>query len=637
MRTGRLVRYVAALIGKAKAVVAPYHILDESWDLFVNSQWEGGGQDERASENVPAPINNSAVNGTVLSKLQDWSSNNVDIDAFIGDFHLNTGDTGIIGNTYDTQASQISYLIGGSAAADPGSLTIDGVAFTFMFLYRADADGGDIIDGKGGNPTPRVVQRGDGRIDFAMGATTYDFHNTGSFAVGYNVYMHTQGPDFVRGYKNGAVVFESLSGGEVPGTGATIRSIFSLDSGSSRLRGDFVILGFKNAVMTPDEVDRAHIWISERTGVDVAQNFSLSTPPEDFIVQRSLDPDSGTGVFHVEGVYRKDDPLTGSFNGGASSAMTAQGFTYSGIITGATGVGSLDVTDASATVSRAVAGVGDVLGADGQSNALGQGGSDVPPSTHDGPILGTLLSPDDIPAITTRTQSQKGHYPAMLTDYTNATGRCLHITATGKGSEPLASFLPDAPPPSGETYNLFDRAARTWITAAGFDPDTYDYTVDGRIMSGIMFMQGETNCAQLVSGYAAATDAYEANLRTYIQARAAQFGVPVFVIVQQDLQTVDGVKTKYCTPEALDAIRTAQLRVRGEVVGFDEEPWALRGPDMRGFVMDGDRNVHCYSQASNAEFGQRWSAAIRSEFNAIVYSGADMVRGPDGEPVVNRV
>jgi hypothetical protein len=599
-------------------------------------QWEGGNQDERAAANVPVPLNDNAVDGSSLTFFQDWSGNNVEVTAFIGDMHLNLDDPDIIGGVYDTETSQVSYLIGGGAFGDMGDLVITSESFTIIFIHKSDGDGGDIIDGKG-VISPRIVQRGDGRIDYQMGANAYNFHDTGSFPVGYNIYAHTQGMEYVRGYTNGANVFELMEAGVAPSAGATLRTLSSLDSGASRLRHDLAAVGFVNKVMTPEQIDKLHIWLSERTGLDVAQNFSISYPPEQYIAQRSLDPDNGTGTIAVEGVYRKNDPVSGSFNGGASSAMTVDGFTYSGSVTGAVGVGSLDLTDGTTTVSTLVIGIGDRFGFDGQSNSLGQGGSDVPASTHAGPILGTILSPDDIPAIMTRTQSQKGHYPAFLTDMTNATGRCAHVTATGMGSQALVNFMPDAPVLSGESYNLFERAERTWITAAGFDPNTYDWTIHGRIFTALGFMQGETDCAQLVADYAAATDAYEARLRTYIQGRAAKFAVPTFVIVQQDLQTVDTPEyTKYCTPEALDAIRTAQLRVRGEVPGYDEEPWALRGPDMRGFVMDGVRGVHCYSQASNAEFGQRWSAAVRAELDAIVYSGVNMVRGPDGEPVVNR-
>lgn len=249
-----------------------WHILDVPWDLMVMSTWSGGNQDARAAANVPAPINNSAVDGDSLTSLQDWSSNNVSIDAFIGDLHLNTDPDGVTGNTFDTEATEISYLIGGAGSGDPGTLTIDGVEYTIVFIYKSEGDGGTIYDSKGTGLGPRVTQRGDGRIDFTDGSLSYDYHNTGSHPAGYHVGLHTQSADFARGYWDGAMVFEDLSGGNAPGANMTFRSIFSLDGGSSRLRSDLVAIGFYNGVLLPAVVDQLHQWIADTHGLAVAPN-----------------------------------------------------------------------------------------------------------------------------------------------------------------------------------------------------------------------------------------------------------------------------------------------------------------------------------------------------------------------------
>lgn len=268
------------------------------------------------------------------------------------------------------------------------------------------------------------------------------------------------------------------------------------------------------------------------------------------------------------------------------------------------GEGLLEVSVLGGALTKSVmVGVGDNILGDGQSPMIGSADNT---RTYTGGLFARFWNPDDNVPVDPPDVSDKSWQPDFLNDYVANTGRRTMFTATGRGSTAIEHFLPNAAPhPDPQaSENLYQRAFRRCIESQMLDPDTYDRAVDGPVCLCVVWWQGTQDVYNATS-----TATYESRLREYATARHADFDVPVFVPVYQD------INSPQATEADEEAIRVAQRNVRGDnEPGVAGHPNVETGPDWSAVQFDTSDGVHIADDANQVARANEWSAQIRAVF-----------------------
>lgn len=268
------------------------------------------------------------------------------------------------------------------------------------------------------------------------------------------------------------------------------------------------------------------------------------------------------------------------------------------------GEGLLEVRALGGALEQSVmVAVGDHIFGEGQSPMTGSADN---VRTYTGGLFARFWNPDDNVPVDPPDVSDKSWQPDFLNDYVANTGRRTMFTATGRGSTAIEHFLPNAAPhPDPEAdENLYQRGFRRCLEAQMLDPDTYDRAIDGPVCLCVVWWQGTQDVYN-----ATPTATYEARLREYATARHADFDVPVFVPVYQDIDSPQATE-----PDE-EAIRVAQRNVRGDnEPGVTGHPNVEPGPDWTAVQFDTADGVHIANDANHVARAGEWSTQIRAVF-----------------------
>lgn len=567
--------------------------------VLFHAPWEGANAPADLAGLAQSP---SAVNGTDLTKLTDWSGNGRHGAGVLGSASLIAASVGT--NFGFRVTSGTSFWFGPSS---PGILALPALDVTIVAVINNTGAGtlyGSQTSGSASDP--RVVDSsGTGAVLFSNSPDSYNF--AAPLAAGSHVLLHEQDGSELNGYLNGTNVFSKGSGGSSL-VGRSLARVFSAGTGSSRWSGRLGFFAVYPRKLTSDERNQLTAWLGDEFGITVAAGFSVASPEPFAVYQRSA---PGAGVVRSSGAYNDQfvSSMDARWAGGAWTPCTLSGGNWSVNIPGVEGTGMLEVRANGGAFLSSVdkVSIGQVFGGFGQSNMLGSSLNKFNFAANDS--IG-IYDPRPLPQprMVDRVVGQvfgpaydEGWIPEFLNSREVAASIPQGMTRFAIGSTRLAWWEPTAPIDGGGlgySVQYYAEFVRACIAAQGLNPATYNPAIDPPVVEEVLVQIGEADARGATS-----KAAFKASLEAVADAVWADLGAHIRVSVLQDL-----FATGYVATEAqLLAIQEAVL----EVVAA--HPRVELGPDFSDVILDtsppeGSGNVHFYTDTQVSLAAARWVA-----------------------------